>query len=271
MKTDGNKGTRHCLVAVVRAAFLGFLSVLLLLGIGCATNSDILPPHAINEPVLDYPPEAILNRESGEVVVLLYLDAEGTADSWQIKRSSGIPILDETGIEFVKTLEFLPLVEDGRKKSCWVEQEVVFSLTKPTLHPDEWRRTTRNLMKQLEHANPAEKEWVQQRLYRQCTDYMSAVITHKDLALNRISTKLVNPSLRKSWAKYTNAFPMSFLMFADYVQRVEDSPYRERAMAQLKRSVEVDILLLENKLHSNKNPELLAMRQNLRTYLAGLQ
>lgn len=271
MNIRKNTGTRREPGKAVWIASLASLGMIVLLVNGCATAPDVELPRAINAPILDYPPDAILNRESGELVVLLYVDADGSADSWQIKRSTGVPILDETGMGFVKSLEFLPLVANGRTQACWAEQEVIFSLTKPALKPEEWRRTTRSLIKQLDDADPAEQEDLRQRLYGKYTDYMSSVITHQDLALNRIAMKLVVQPLRDKWARYTNTSPMSFLMFADYVARIKESPYHERALAQLKRSVEVDILVIEKRLRSREDPALLQMRESLLAYLSELQ
>jgi TonB family protein len=249
-------------------ALLGIMAILVT---GCATNRDIILPHRVNSPILDYPPEAILKRESGELEVLLHLQEDGSVDEMKIHRSTGVPILDEAGMELVKSLEFLPLVANGRKQPCWVEQTVVFSLGKPPLSPVQWRRTTRSLIQDLEKANPAEQAGIRHRLYSQCTDYMSYVIIHQDLTINRMAIGLTVPTLREKWAQYTDTFPMSFLMFADYAVRIEDPPYHERALVQLKRSVEVDILLIEKHLRSRENPALLHLRENLRIFLAELQ
>lgn len=271
MKFSANCSTRREPGTRVWAASITLLGIMTMLVAGCATNSDILPPRCVNSPIPDYPPEAILKRKSGELEVLLHLLEDGSVHEIKIHRSTGIPILDEAGMEYVKSLEFLPLVVKGRKQPCWVEQTVIFSLEKPPLNPVEWRRTTRRYIQKLEEANPAEQARIHQRLYSQCTDYMSYVITQQDLTINRMAIEMVVPSLREKWAQYTDTFPMSFLMFADYVVRIEDPPYHERALVQLKQSVEVDILLIEKQLRSRENTALLHLHENLRNFLSELQ
>ena len=247
------------------------LAIMALLVTACSTNRDVFLPRCMNSSIPDYPPQAILKRESGELEVLLHLQEDGSVDEMKIHRSTGVPILDESGVEFIKSLEFLPLVAHGRRQPCWVEQTVIFSLEKPPLNPVQWRRTTRSLIRKLEKANPAEQAELQRRLYNQCTDYMSYVIIHQNLTMNHIGIDLVVPPLREKWVQYTEIFPMSFLMFADYAARIEDPPYHERALVQLKQSIEVDSLLIEKHLRESENPALLHLRENLRIFLAELQ
>ncbi len=271
MKIRGNNGTRREPGARVRTASMALLGFLALLVTACTTNRDVFLPRCVNSSIPDYPPEAILKGESGELEVLLHLQEDGSVDEMKIHRSTGVPILDEAGVEFVKSLEFLPLVAHGRRQPCWIEQTVIFSLGKPPLNPVQWRRTTRSLIQKLEKANPAERAELQRRLYSQCTDYMSYVIIHQDLTINRMAIGLAVPPLREKWAQYTETFPMSFLMFADYAARIEDPPYGERALVQLKQSIQVDILLIEKHLRESENLALLRLRENLRIFLAELQ
>ena len=99
---------------------------------------------------------------------------------------------------------------------------------------------------------------------------MSSVIIHQDLTMNRIAFKLVVPSLHGKWALYENTFPMSFLMYADFVARIKAAPYHERALVQLRQSIEVDIHLIDENLRAGENPDLLHLREELLAYLAEL-
>jgi TonB family protein len=271
MNIRGNSGPRREHGAAIRTAFLAFLGIISLLVTGCATNRDVLLPRCVNSPVLDYPPEAILKGQSGKLEVVLHLQEDGTVDEMHIHQSTGVPVLDDAGMEFVESLEFLPLVANGRKQPCWVEQTVIFTLGKPPLDPFQWRLTTRRLVNELEETNPEEQTVIQRRLYNQCSDYMSHMIIHQDLAMNRMALNSVMPPLREKWGPYKKTFPMSFLMFADYVARIKDSPNHERALVQLKQSIEVDIHLIEQSLRSRDNPALSQMREDLRDFLTELQ
>jgi TonB family protein len=271
MKSRRNSGTRREPGAAVWTASMALFVTMAVLVSGCSTNQDIIPPSRVDSPILDYPPEAILKRESGELEVLLHLQEDGSVDELKIKRSTGIPILDESGMAFVNSLEFQPLVAHGRKQPCWVGQKVIFSLEKPSLDPFEWRRVTGKLIEDLETANASEQAGIHQRLYSQCADYMSSVIVHQDLTMNRIAFELVVPPLRGKWAHYENTFPMSFLMYADFVARIKAAPYHERALVQLRRSLEVDIHLIEESLRAGENPGLLHFREKLLAYLAELK
>jgi len=271
MKSRRNSGTRREPgVAVWTASMALFVNMAVLVS-GCGTNHEIIPPRRVDSPILDYPPEAILKRESGELEVLLHLQEDGSVDELKIKSSTGIPILDESGMAFVNSLEFQPLVADGRKQPCWVRQKVIFSLEEPLLDPFEWSRVTGKLIEDLETANAPEQAGVHHRLYSQCAGYMNSVITHQDLTMNRMAFKLVMPPLRRKWALYENTFPMSFLMYADFVARIKAAPYHERALVQLRRSLEVDIHLIEESLRAGENPGLLHLREKLLAYLAELR
>ncbi len=243
----------------------------MLLVAGCATGNDRLPPRAVNSPILDYPPEAILERESGILVVLIQIGPDGSRKDLKVKQSTGIPILDTAGLDFVDKLEFLPAVRSGRKEACWAEQKVIFSMERAPLDLLEWRTTTRKLIQELNQADLGEREAIQQRLYTQCANYMRAVITRPDLSMNRMALSLAADPVRDRWAPYQDTFPMSFLMFADFVERVQDPPLGKQALRQLRQSVEVDIERIDQRLSSRADPDLRQLRNDMAAYLDHLQ
>ncbi len=55
-----------------------------------------------------YPPEAIARGLQGEVLLLLFLDANGNVQAARVERSSGQPLLDQAAVGAARQLKALP-------------------------------------------------------------------------------------------------------------------------------------------------------------------
>src|SRR4051812_34150193 len=63
---------------------------------------------AINNPRVEYPPEALKMRATGSAVVLLRVDSAGTVTSATMAKSTGTPILDRAALSTGRLWRFKP-------------------------------------------------------------------------------------------------------------------------------------------------------------------
>lgn len=243
--------------------------LLALLLSGCATRTDTLPPRIVNEPVLDYPPEAILEHQQGTLVVRFQILEDGSAHGFKINQSTGVPILDQAGMELMERLECLPAVVDGKRQATWVDQKVIFEILPTDFDPFAWRNSTSSLIRALEHPDPARRQRLEEQLYEKCGEHMSSVISRPEFLLNGLALGIATPTVARQWGPYAKTFPMSFLMFADFLERFPDSPLRDRAWDQLRRSIAVDLRLIDRRLQTDSDPNLLQLRELLLSSIAG--
>lgn len=81
-------------------------------------------------PPLEYPRASRRMRESGKVMVRVYIDAEGLPQRVQIDRSSGHARLDEAALDAVRKARFRPYTENGRPTPGWAYIPLTFDLEK---------------------------------------------------------------------------------------------------------------------------------------------
>ncbi|PYE77906.1 energy transducer TonB [Xylophilus ampelinus] len=62
----------------------------------------------LGNPSPAYPALALRKMWEGKVVLLIQVSAEGRADSVQVSRSSGQPVLDEAAVQAVRQWKFVP-------------------------------------------------------------------------------------------------------------------------------------------------------------------
>ena len=79
-------------------------------------------------PPIDYPRASRKLRETGRVIVRVYVDEAGIPRVTQVKRSSGFVRLDEAALEAVQKARFKPYVEQGVAVAGWALIPLDFDL-----------------------------------------------------------------------------------------------------------------------------------------------
>lgn len=77
-----------------------------------------------------YPPNARRYRVEGTAVVALYVVADGTIAQTIVEKSTGFAELDDSAIEYARTLRFLPGTRNGIAESMWFKITLPFRLSK---------------------------------------------------------------------------------------------------------------------------------------------
>ena len=78
---------------------------------------------------LDYPINAVKNREHGNVNVTILVNREGGVCKSILQESSGSGILDSVAIAYTRQLKFIPASTNGMPRSSWVRMIFKYSLT----------------------------------------------------------------------------------------------------------------------------------------------
>jgi protein TonB len=91
-----------------------------------------IKPKLVNEAevqralVREYPPILRDSGIGGQVVVWLFIDAEGRVENAKVDRSSGYAQLDEAALKVAKVMKFLPAQNRDLKVPVWVSIPVTF-------------------------------------------------------------------------------------------------------------------------------------------------
>lgn len=79
-----------------------------------------------------YPVFARRQQQTGEVVLAVYLDANGEQERRQIMKSSGYQLLDQAAEKAVSRWQFLPEIHAGLAVPSRIEIPIQFALSNPT-------------------------------------------------------------------------------------------------------------------------------------------
>lgn len=90
-----------------------------------------LPPSAaqfVVAPQAEYPRASRRLKESGRVLVSVFIDEAGLPRQVLVKTSSGFALLDEAALAAVRKARFKPYMEHGQPQAGWVVIPMVFDL-----------------------------------------------------------------------------------------------------------------------------------------------
>lgn len=82
----------------------------------------------LRNPAPPYPPLAKRMGEQGKVVLRVSVNPQGTADSVEVKTSSGSQRLDDSAVNTVRTWKFIPAKRGGLPVQSWVLVPIIFKL-----------------------------------------------------------------------------------------------------------------------------------------------
>ncbi|MFT3664905.1 energy transducer TonB [Piscinibacter sp.] len=86
------------------------------------------PVQYLVPPQLEYPRASRRARESGRVLVRVYIDEAGLPRQTQVSRSSGFAALDEAALAAVRKAHFKPYTENGVPTAGWAAIPLSFDL-----------------------------------------------------------------------------------------------------------------------------------------------
>lgn len=96
-------------------------------------EAPVIPPNFVaaylNNPGPSYPQTSVRLREQGTVMLLVRVNAGGTADQVTVEKSSGFSRLDDAAVDVVKKRwKFVPAQQAGKPVAAWVRIPVAFEL-----------------------------------------------------------------------------------------------------------------------------------------------
>ena len=93
----------------------------------------VIPASAVQylePPVVDYPRLSRRNRETGRVMVRVYIDTAGLPRNAHVSASSGYARLDDAAVAAVQKARFKPYTENGQPTAGWAFIPLDFELEK---------------------------------------------------------------------------------------------------------------------------------------------
>lgn len=76
-----------------------------------------------------YPKSALMNEESGTVILSVLVNTDGTVADSKVEKSSGSKALDKATVKVYSSCKFKPGVKDGKPQQAWTKIEYVWNLS----------------------------------------------------------------------------------------------------------------------------------------------
>ncbi len=247
----------------------GLIILMLAFGWSCYSHQDAAPQLIKDSLVFIYPPEARTKHLEGTVMLRILIDEEGNVNEASVLKSSGYDILDQTALNVAKGARFKPARIRGKKHSVWISWPLIFEITAMRFIPEEWTKQAINLQQEAESNNSEKRAFAQQAIYYHYKDFATNMVENRNLLLNKTALAVVLPKVRRQWQEYEEAWPLTFVLFQDYILRYPDSPFRHEAEDYLVEYIKNEIFQLKVRGVSERLPKNLRDKfiQSLVAYL----
>jgi len=213
------------------AVFVGIVFIT----VGCYTGAT--HPVLIQDSFVKmYPPDAYAEQMEGTVKVMLQIDQTGTVSQVNLLRTSGYPVLDTAALDLARNFRFIPGKNQPMSDNCWMTWSVSYKLGDQSVDYDEWYMTTLNLLNQLgTDSFPATK------VLSQYVDLANKVAQSRDLDANHTILKTVSPGIAGNWREYDTYWPLHFVLYLDFLNRVHEGKQRKIALNYLQQTLNREI------------------------------
>ena len=231
------------------------------------TTREYVPPQIISASlILFYPPEAYEKRLEGKVMLLIHIRTNGYVGMAGIFKTSGYDILDDAALSIARTVRFKPGQINGKAQDQWVIWPVIFKFSSApisTLNLIEWQRKVLKYQADASDDNFLKRRMAQNNLFNHYENLGNRMMENRSIIPNETIMEIVASPIRESWIEYQDIWPMAFVLFQDYIERLPDSKYTKQAEGYLVDFITQEISFLK-KASADASPLVLVpVRQRL--------
>lgn len=213
---------------MIRYAGAAVLTVMLLMliNLSCGYNSNIageqiyVPPTQLNHPRLLYPKVAQENSNTGNAKVVFDVSNSGKVTNATIMQSSGSKILDNSAVEYCKNLVFDPAKINGRPIKVRMSMEVKFLISNVDMVANKYVNEVNRLYNILRFSVITDRLPIEREILRDHTEFIREM--RDALNFNSYVALVLSKDLVKEWKNAWDSWPLSFLIYYDFMQRFPD-------------------------------------------------
>lgn len=223
---------------------------IVLFTLGCSHDiekssvENYTPPTIKEQPKLFYPVYAQENSIYGNIKASLRIDKTGHVEKVFIFQSAGSIILDNAVKEFCSKLVFIPASLNGQAIDSRVIWEVKFNFTDDVFSANEYLKNIAELYELANRSIARERMKLLQEAIERHIKYINK--NSDALNFNNVMSKLIDYDIVREWKDYWNSYPLSFLIFHDFMKRFSDYDSIEFVKATMFNSLRNDLQYIES-------------------------
>lgn len=201
------------------------------------------------QPKLYYPNKAQEMNRSGLSTILITITKEGTVKETTLLKTSGHKDLDRAAENYCKNLIFHPATRNGYPITTKMRWQIRFDLKNLASNMKSKIKEVMSLYNSLKKDNE-EKITIQNEILNIHNTVIGKI---KDVEiLNHYMYNVIQDTIIENWQNVSNDFPLSFLLYHDFIIRFGDYEYIDRVKSLLKEAVESEL----NYLNTTENLQL---------------
>jgi TonB family protein len=235
-----------------------FVLALTLISMGCGhyieNSENYTPPSLKTEPRLFYPMAALENSYSGTPRVILYISKSGKVERSSILKSSGIGVLDSAAVEYARNFVFNPAKSNGEPINSRIAMDIKFEFSNQKWDANYYVADVLDLYNQIDKAMPDDRNAIEKEILKMHNIFVTNM---KDLVnYNSFIGMVIEPDLYHEWKNDWDSWPLSFLLYHDFIQRFPDFNNLKRVKEELKNSLISDIQYIKSSYSKNRVTKL---------------
>jgi TonB family protein len=219
------------------------LSLLMLIGLACGHNVEKIdsyaPPTVKFQPRLFYPKTAQENAFFGNSKLLVQINKAGIVDKVFLLKSSGYPILDSSAVQYCKDVTFVPALKNGDSIESRMMLNIRFDLTNYVWDTKDYIDDINNLSARVKISDSAERNLVEKQILKWHNEFLNKM---RDITIfNSTVEQIISPQLTDEWKNDMNQYPLSFLLYHDFIQNYGDYNDMTAAKTSLFNALKCDL------------------------------
>ncbi|MFH1197725.1 MAG: energy transducer TonB [bacterium] len=215
--------------------------ILFLFSAACSHNIEDMytAPTVKNQPRLIYPKTAQENTITGKARCLVNISKTGMVEKVHLTMSSGNKDLDEAAVEYCKRLEFNPASLEGEAINSRISMAINFDISGENWDIKHYVKEINNLYSRAGNNQNADRMNILKQILNRHDNFINEM---KDgLNFNKYLEQVISSSLSEEWKRDWNSWPLSFLLYHDFIQRFPDYDDLVSVREKLAKAVQEDI------------------------------
>lgn len=207
-------------------------------------KNDVVEPKLISQPKLIYPITAQLENRSGSATILFEVSKEGKVVATRVHKSTGYKDLDLAAEKFCEALLFKPAMQNGEPIDVHMKWDVKFNLTDSKNEIQKKIIKVKRLYAKLEDLKGTERYEVETEILKLHDEVIAKI---KDaMKLNKYIYGVVQKENKQKWENAAGAYPITFLLYHDFIERYGDYDSLKLVKDKLRMSIQKDLQYLEH-------------------------
>jgi hypothetical protein len=159
-------------------------------------------------------------------------------------KSTGYDILDKASKEYCSTLTFKPAKQDGLPVDSHIIWEMKYNLSNQSWSTETYLKDVAKLFVDEITSNKNEKKKIREEILNLHNEFVKTM--NDRMNYNIIIGQVISPAISMEWQKDWDSWPLSFLLYYDFIKRYPDYDSLSKIQNQMKNTLKTDIQCIKS-------------------------